>query len=65
MIRFIIKNGLFMMAIFFCGLGETRAVDFRIENRVFVGGEKEPQSRSLTLFRGGNGGMISCPSPPK
>ena len=28
-------------------------MDFRIENRVFVEGEKEPQSRSLTLFQAG------------
>jgi hypothetical protein len=39
--------------IFLCGANDNWALDFRIENRVFVEKEKVPQSRSLTLFQAG------------
>ena len=51
--RFIIKCGLLVAILFLCGANDNWALDFRIENRVFVEGEKEPQSRSLTLFQDG------------
>ncbi|MCC6127518.1 MAG: hypothetical protein IT426_21380 [Pirellulales bacterium] len=50
--RFSLKCSLYLMAILVCGIRDTRAEDFRIENRVFVEGQKEPVSRSLTLFQG-------------
>jgi hypothetical protein len=53
MSRFMIKSG-FLVAIFIlCGANDNWALDFRIENRVFVEKEKVPQSRSLTLFQAG------------
>ncbi len=32
--------------------GSAAAEDFRVENRVYVGDQKEPASRSITIFRG-------------
>jgi hypothetical protein len=52
MYRYITKSGLLLAAMLVCGIQENRADDFRIENRVFVEGKKEPESRSLTLFHG-------------
>jgi hypothetical protein len=35
------------------GIREAAGVDFRIENRVYVGGRQEPQVHSTTMFYGG------------
>jgi hypothetical protein len=50
--RFAFISSLLLVALLGRGIGDLRAEDFRIENRVFVEGAKEPVSRSLTLFQG-------------
>ncbi len=51
--RFLIKSIFLLSVLFGWGIKENVAKDFRIENRVFVEGKKEADSRSLTIFHGG------------
>jgi hypothetical protein len=51
--RFFIINSFLLFAVLACLVQENLAEDFRIENRVYFEGNKEPDSHSLTLFHKG------------
>jgi hypothetical protein len=53
MFQIMIKSSLVFVVFLIGGALDSFAVEFRIENRVFLEGKKEPESRSLTLFHEG------------
>jgi hypothetical protein len=48
-----IKKILLTIVVLFVGIEGAWAEDFRLENRVYLEGKKEPESRTVTLFHGG------------
>jgi hypothetical protein len=52
--RMVLRFGLALLGLLAAlAAGRSRADDFRVENKIFVAGEKEPSTRSTTIFYNG------------